>query len=109
LYRDRLGEKPIYYTVNGRRLVFCSEIKGLLVDPNLSRELSPGAVFDALAFQYNPRAQTIFKAVRRLRPGTLLEVHAGGVAERTYWEVPAEPGRERSEAEWTAELRDLLR
>src|SRR5262249_31057521 len=30
-------------------------------------------------------------------------------AERTYWEVPAEPGRERSEAEWTAELRDLLR
>src|SRR2546428_3188438 len=109
LYRDRLGEKPLYYTVGNGRLVFASEIKALLHDPTLSRALSPEALYDYLTFQYNPRRQTIFRHVVRLRPGWMLKVTADGVAERAYWEVPVGPGPARSEAEHLEALQALLR
>ena len=108
LYRDRLGEKPLYYTVGNGRLVFASEIKALLHDPTLSRALSPEALYDYLTFQYNPRRQTIFRDVVRLRPGQMLEVTADGVAERTYWEVPVGLGPCWSEAEYLDALQALL-
>src|SRR5689334_21966294 len=88
LYRDRLGEKPLYYTIVGGRLLFASEIKALLVDPEVPRAIAPEALYDYLSFQYNPRRQTIFRGIQRLKPGTMLEVSADGVVERTYWEIP---------------------
>jgi asparagine synthase (glutamine-hydrolysing) len=109
LYRDRLGEKPLYYTVRDGRLLFASEIKALLVDPRVSREVSPEALSAYLSLQYNPGRQTIFKDVLRLRPGCMLEVSADGVKERTWWEVPAEPGPDWPEERWVETLRELLR
>ncbi|HYR96730.1 MAG TPA: asparagine synthase (glutamine-hydrolyzing) [Candidatus Binatus sp.] len=109
LYRDRLGEKPLYYTVRNGRLAFASEIKAILCDPGVSRALSPEALYDYLTFQYNPRRQTIFRDVVRLRPGRMLQVTADGVVERTYWEVPAGAGPAWSEAEYLEALQELLR
>jgi asparagine synthase (glutamine-hydrolysing) len=109
LYRDRLGEKPLYWTVRDGRLAFASEIKAILRDPRVSRALSPEALYDYLTFQYNPRRQTIFRDVVRLRPGHMLQVSADGVVERTYWEVPAGEGPRRSEAEYLEALQELLR
>ncbi len=109
LYRDRLGEKPLYYTVGDGRLAFASELKAILCDPTVSRALSPAALYDYLTFQYNPRRQTIFRDVVRLRPGRMLKVTADGVAERAYWEVPVGPGPARSEAEHLEALQALLR
>jgi len=108
LYRDRLGEKPLYYTVRNGRLAFASEIKAILCDPGVSRGLSPEALYDYLTFQYNPRRQTIFRDVVRLRPGRMLQVTADGVVERTYWEVPAGAGPAWSEAEYLEALQELL-
>src|SRR5437870_4446008 len=79
LYRDRLGEKPLYYTVAQSRLVFCSELKGLLQAPSVGRAIRPEALRAYLTFQYNPDRQTIFRDIVRLRPGTLLEASAAGV------------------------------
>ena len=109
LYRDRLGEKPLYYTVARGRLVFASELKALLEDPSVGRAISPEALRAYLTFQYNPDRQTIFRDVVRLRPGTLLEASAAGVSERVYWEVPAEPGPEWPEERYVEALRELLR
>lgn len=109
LYRDRLGEKPLYYTTDPRRLRFASEIKALLVDPALARVLAPSALVDYLAFQYSAREQTILRDVRRLKPGSMLEVSASGVRARTYWEIPTGAGPERSEDEHLEALRALLR
>ncbi len=109
VYRDRLGEKPLYYTVAHDRLVFSSELKALIRDATTSRELSPEALSAYLTFQYNPARQTIFRDVVRLRPGTMLEASAAGVAERVYWEVPAEPGPDWPEERWVDALRELLR
>src|SRR5713101_9295209 len=74
LYRDRLGEKPLYYTVGRGRLAFASEIKALLLDPRVGRESDPGALSDYLTFQYSARQRTVLRDVQRLRPGHLLEV-----------------------------------
>src|SRR5437867_5800311 len=109
LNRDRLGEKPLYYTVAGGRLVFASELKALLQDPSVERAISPEALRAYLTFQYNPDRQTIFRDVVRLRPGTMLEATATGVVERGYWEVPAEPGRGWPEDRYVEALRELLR
>ncbi len=107
--RDRLGEKPLYYTVDRDRIAFCSEIKSLLQVPGVGREVSPDALHAYLTFQYNPGRRTIFRDVQRLKPGAMLVIDATGVQERTYWEVPAEPGPDWSEARWIDEVRELLR
>jgi asparagine synthase (glutamine-hydrolysing) len=108
LYRDRLGEKPLYYTVCGDRLAFASEIKALLLDPRVGRELDPGALCDYLTFQYSARQRTVLRDVQRLRPGTMLEVSADGVKERTYWQIPAAAGPAWSEARYLDAFEELL-
>src|SRR5438309_2317547 len=71
VYRDRLGEKPLYYTVAQDRLVFSSELKALIRDATTSRELSPEALSAYLTFQYNPARQTSLRDVVRLRPDSM--------------------------------------
>src|SRR5438445_7237183 len=109
IYRDRLGEKPLYYVRTGGRLLFASEIKALLRDPTVDRTVDLAALYDYLSFQYNPRRETIFRGIVRLKPGTMLAVSADGVSERTYWELPASADAPRSEDEYLEALRALLR
>src|SRR6266403_3129981 len=109
IYRDRLGEKPLYYVRTGKRLLFASEIKALLRDPAVDRTVDPAALYDYLSFQYNPRRETIFRGIVRLKPGTMLVVSADGVSERTYWELPVSADAPRSEDEYLEALRALLR
>src|SRR5512140_971413 len=109
VYRDRLGEKPLYYTQVGGRLLFASEIKAILRDPAVERAIDLHALYDYLSFQYNPRRETIFRGIVRLKPGTMLAISAAGVDERTYWEVPATAEAPRSEDEYLEALRALLR
>ncbi len=109
IYRDRLGEKPLYYVQSGGRLLFASEIKAILRDPSVERSVDLEALYDYLSFQYNPRRETIFRGIVRLKPGTMLAVTADGVAERTYWEIPAVVDAPRSEDEYLEALGDLLR
>src|SRR6266481_4237308 len=109
IYRDRLGEKPLYYVRTDARLLFASEIKAILRDPSVDRSVDPAALYDYLSFQYNPRRETIFRGVVRLKPGTIFVVNDTGATERTYWELPAAVAAERSEDEYLEELRALLR
>lgn len=92
LVRDRAGKKPLYYAIFNNRLLFASELRALILDPDLSREIDSQSVTELLRFGFIPAPRSIFRAARKLLPGTILEIgrdEGGGLslAERTYWSV----------------------
>lgn len=91
LGRDRLGIKPLYYHDDGRRLLFASELKALLQDPSVSREVDPRSIADYLTYQYVPAPGSILAGVRKLPAGHYLTADAGGVSVRRYWSLPVDP------------------
>jgi len=104
LARDRLGIKPLYWAhVNGR-LSFASEIKALLCDPALPRDVSRQGLFDVMGYEFTPAPTTLFAQVQKLLPAHVLVLEADGRLEtRRYWSL------EQQDIEATPEaLRDLL-
>jgi asparagine synthase (glutamine-hydrolysing) len=99
LARDRAGIKPLYYGESGGRLFFGSEAKCVLANPEIDRELDPAALDHFLAYLYTPRDRAIFRGLRKLPPGHLLQVHDGRVDVRRYWQVPVVQTFRGSEAE----------
>jgi asparagine synthase (glutamine-hydrolysing) len=112
LARDRFGIKPLYYRVTPRVLSFASELKGLLRQPDFSRELDLGALQAFLAFNSIPAPLTIFREARKLPAGHLLVWSGGEPALHRYSRPrPADAGELRREParRLAAELRDRLR
>lgn len=87
LGRDRVGKKPLYYAVENKTLYFGSEIKALFAGGLHDRTILPEALSDFLTFLFIPAPKTMFRSVRKLRPGHLLLVSDGVVTERQYWEL----------------------
>ncbi|MBN2256101.1 MAG: asparagine synthase (glutamine-hydrolyzing), partial [Deltaproteobacteria bacterium] len=87
LCRDRLGIKPLVYCRNGNSLVFASEIKGILQNPDISREIDWDALGLYLTFNSINAPFTIFKGVKKLRPGHVLVVRDGKTEEKEYWNI----------------------
>jgi asparagine synthase (glutamine-hydrolysing) len=87
LARDRLGIKPLYFRVDGPRVAFASEIKGILADPAIPRKLNYEALADYLAFQNVFGDKTFFEGIRLLPPGHLLVAQDGRVEVREYWDL----------------------
>jgi asparagine synthase (glutamine-hydrolysing) len=67
--RDRMGQKPFYYSIQDNIFLFGSELKALLKHPSLSRDISPLGLSRYLAFEYVPAPLTIFENVYKLEPG----------------------------------------
>jgi len=88
LGRDRLGIKPLNYYWDGRQIVFASEIKAILCDPDVSREIDPEALDLYLTLNYIPAPKTIFKNMRKLMPGSYLVAEKGKISVETYWDIP---------------------
>src|SRR5207244_11474039 len=88
LARDRLGKKPLHYALQGDRLLFGSEIKSLLaVAPELA-DVDREALLYYFQLGYIPDPFTVFKSIRKLPPGHLLQFGAGHVCIRPYWNLP---------------------
>jgi asparagine synthase (glutamine-hydrolysing) len=110
LARDRVGKKPLHYSIVGNQLIFASEIKALLQHPLVSRQLDFSALNKYLAFEYVPAPHTIFQSVKKLEPGYYLLFHNGAVVTSPYWDIPMEdyPISDRTEAQYIDELKELL-
>ncbi|MGO0122945.1 asparagine synthase (glutamine-hydrolyzing) [Desulfothermobacter acidiphilus] len=87
LARDRLGIKPLYYTVISNTLIFASEIKSLLRCPIIDTELNHDKLATYLLFRYVPGEQTLFKNIFKLMPGHLLVHKSNQVSLKKYWEI----------------------
>ncbi len=89
LARDRFGKKPLYYWTEGTRLVFGSEIKSVLANPQVPRRLRPEAIPPYLTFGYVPTPDTFFEGVRSVPPGHVLIVEPGRDPRlECYWKPP---------------------
>jgi asparagine synthase (glutamine-hydrolysing) len=106
--RDRLGIKPLYYHDNGKRLVFASELKALLVDPTVPRNVDEHSLADYLTFQYVPGPQSIFKGIRKLPAAHYLACDRQGMRIDRYWSLPTVPDRGHSVDYYRERLFSLL-
>jgi len=90
LIRDRLGIKPLYYSVGPDTVVFGSEIKSLLASGLLRRELDLDGLGEFLSWEYVPAPHTLFRNIRKLRPGCFVEIDLTELIhnEKCWWDVP---------------------
>jgi asparagine synthase (glutamine-hydrolysing) len=88
LVRDRVGVKPLYWTIRDRTLLFGSELRALMAHPAFRREVDPDALAAVVAYSYVPAPATVFRDVHKLPPGTILRVTAGGEPRiERYWTI----------------------
>jgi asparagine synthase (glutamine-hydrolysing) len=106
--RDRLGQKPLAYRLEPRRIVFGSEMKAVLRAPGVPRELDVEALHDYLTYQYVPHPKTMFRGIRKLPPAHYLLWEEGQARVEEYWRPPFGPGARRSEGEYVDRLRVLM-
>lgn len=86
LVRDRVGIKPLYYTVQNGQIVFASEIKSILQHPSISSELNEEALGHYLTFLATPPTMTLFRKIHKLEAGHRLIVGADGTPkDEQYW------------------------
>jgi asparagine synthase (glutamine-hydrolysing) len=95
LARDRLGVKPLYYSVQNDRLYFASEEKALFA-AGAPREFDPETFDELIHFRYIAGERTPFAGIRRLLPGHYLQWRDGRVRVRRWWNL-AERAKARRE------------
>lgn len=112
LARDRVGKKPLFYTVCGTSLLFASELQGLLADRGVTREVNQSAVDGYLSWGYVPAPLTGFRGIFKLLPAHWLtvEVTSKGLFthEERYWRLEYEPKLEIDEQDAAEALREKL-
>ena len=106
--RDRAGEKPLFYAQTPQRLLFGSEMKALLVRPEVSREMDFEALDQFLTYEYVLSPRTIFADVRTLPPAHYLIYERGSVKVERYWDVASVPLRSWTEDDAASALREAL-
>ena len=90
LARDRLGIKPLYIAERGDDLYFASELKGILIHPEIERQLSLEGLDCYLSMNYVPCPWTLIEGVEKLPPGRWLEWRDGRTTQHTYWRIPSD-------------------
>ena len=85
--RDRIGEKPLYWSASGGRLLFGSEIKALLAHESCSASVNEAALPAYLTNLVTSGPETLYAGISKLPPGTLAICDADGVRMRRYWDL----------------------
>ncbi len=109
LARDRMGIKPLYFARRGDDLFFGSELKAILVHPEIERRLSLDGLDCYLSLNYVPCPWTLVEGIEKLPPGQFLEWRDGEVSSDSYWRLPSEVNRDWSMESAREELDALLR
>lgn len=112
LIRDRVGIKPLYYSIHSGHLAFASEIKALLQDPAQKRAVDEDALFHYLSFLVTPSPDTLFQGIKKLPAGSWMRMRGRGELElRTYWNPwsHVKPQPDVTEAAAVEELMERLR
>ncbi|MBA2353649.1 MAG: asparagine synthase (glutamine-hydrolyzing) [Acidobacteria bacterium] len=106
--RDRAGEKPIFYANTPQGLFLASEVKALLVRPEVSREFDLEALDQFLTYEYVIAPRSLFTSIRKLPAAHYLVYREGRVQVSRYWDAAETPVRAWRVPEAAAAVRDAL-
>jgi asparagine synthase (glutamine-hydrolysing) len=84
--RDRVGKKPLYYTVCGNQFIFASEIKAIFANNKVKRELDHKAIDQVFTFWTTLPGRTSFKDIKELPAGSYLSITGNQVFVKQYWD-----------------------
>ena len=87
LARDRVGKKPLFYSLRDGVLSFASELQALLQDPEIPREIDPDAIDAYLAYGYVPAPGSVFRGIAKLPPAHRLVYQDGALSIERYWRL----------------------
>lgn len=106
---DRYSSRPLYYAVNNNKLLFAPEIKAILEDETLDKEINEVAMAEFLIFGYPLEERTLFRRVSFLPPGSILNYSKGRISVKKYWDFPyTEDYKDYSESHYIEGLANLL-
>jgi len=109
LARDQFGIKPLFYSLLGGKLFFASELKALLLAPEIPEDLDLAALDVYFTRLYIPSPLTAYKHIRKLEPARTLVFRAGKADIRAYWSLPLYEGpAARTEGEYLEGIDGLL-
>lgn len=107
--RDPFGIKPLYYACTGSELLFASEIKALLVHPDIRTQRDEVALNQYLAFQFCLDERTLFAGIHKVKPGFFLSGHGAAIEQKVcYWDTNYHVDHYHTEDYFTDRLRALL-
>lgn len=110
LARDRVGKKPLFYSLRDGALSFASELPALLQDAEIDREPDPRALDAFLALRYVPAPMSAISGVRKLPPATTMVVEDGRATMERYWRLDYGPKRGAGDPrEFAEETRERIR
>lgn len=107
--RDYAGIKPLYYYQDKKKFIFCSEIKGILKDDNIKREVNLEALPSYLMFRANTGEDTFFKRIKKLKPGHFMvyNLKSRELTMKKYWDIVFNPDK-LGEKDFIEELKIAL-
>jgi asparagine synthase (glutamine-hydrolysing) len=108
LARDRMGERPLYYLDDGKRLLFASEIKAILAHETVTRRVDPRSLANFLTFAHTGSGATMFEGIRKLAPGHVLVAAERAPAVEPWWNLRLDERHGASDDELAEEVRGLL-
>jgi asparagine synthase (glutamine-hydrolysing) len=110
LARDRVGKKPLFYSLRGQTISFASELVALMQDEDIPREVDHQAIDCFLSYQYVPSPLSAFRAVRKLPPASTMVFRDGEARIERYWRLDYSRKRDVGDrAELLEELREHIR
>lgn len=108
--RDRIGKKPIKYYFDTEVFIFASELKAILANKEVKKEIDYMAIDQYLTFGYVPSPKTGFKNIYKLEPASYLLINEDGqVVKKEYWDIDFEKKLNLTEVEWEEKILKKLK
>ena len=108
LYRDRMGIKPLYYAERNGELIFASEVKCILLHPDVKKEMDAEAIHHYFSFKNVPEPRTAFRDVWSLLPGEMAVFEDGRFEKRRYWRLRFNENPDLTEQDAASRIIEIL-
>lgn len=111
LFRDRIGIKPLFYSWNGKTLIFASEMKAILKALKTKPSINTNSICNYLTLGFIPAPHTIFNTIYKLQPATHLKIQGAELTKREFWSLTEnlKPEKQKDLYESKAVLDGLIR